>query len=183
MEGSKFFELASSECRALEAREKVLGIEHPSTLTSVSNLALVLQYQGKYEATDRSVASFHVTCRTEVFFRGQTHRHFFSSGFSIQRMPKAHLGKGAEGQNASGRFATRTIRSCGQVAPRRPTPGYTLYVYFSFSMSLRSRLHCRIVGFTTLGKRRTSRGWRDSKTGNHPASSRNNSGPQGIYIP
>jgi tetratricopeptide (TPR) repeat protein len=38
--------------RALEGREKVLGVEHPDTLNSVSNLALVLQNQGKYEAAE-----------------------------------------------------------------------------------------------------------------------------------
>ncbi|KAF2802651.1 HET-domain-containing protein [Mytilinidion resinicola] len=38
--------------RALEGREKALGKEHPNTLTSVSNLALVLQYQGKYEQAE-----------------------------------------------------------------------------------------------------------------------------------
>jgi hypothetical protein len=30
----------------------VLGVEHPSTLTSVGNLALVLRRQGKYEAAE-----------------------------------------------------------------------------------------------------------------------------------
>ncbi|KAM6510860.1 hypothetical protein FSOLCH5_011305 [Fusarium solani] len=39
--------------RALEAREKVLGREHPDTLTSVGNLGLVLQYQGKYEEAEQ----------------------------------------------------------------------------------------------------------------------------------
>lgn len=34
--------------QALEWREKVLGKEHPSTLTSVGNLASMLRYQGKY---------------------------------------------------------------------------------------------------------------------------------------
>jgi hypothetical protein len=38
--------------RALAGREKVLGVEHPDTLTSVSNLALVLRYQGKYETAE-----------------------------------------------------------------------------------------------------------------------------------
>ncbi len=38
--------------RALEGREKVLGVEHPDTLTSVSNLASVLRDQGKYEAAE-----------------------------------------------------------------------------------------------------------------------------------
>ncbi|KAH7116615.1 P-loop containing nucleoside triphosphate hydrolase protein [Dactylonectria estremocensis] len=39
--------------RALDAREKVLGREHPSTLTSVNNLASVLQDQGKYEEAEQ----------------------------------------------------------------------------------------------------------------------------------
>jgi Tfp pilus assembly protein PilF len=38
--------------RALAGREKVLGKEHPDTLTSVSILAEVLQYQGQYEAAE-----------------------------------------------------------------------------------------------------------------------------------
>jgi len=32
------------------SRDRVLGLEHPDTLMSVSDLALVLQDQGKYEA-------------------------------------------------------------------------------------------------------------------------------------
>ncbi|QKX62526.1 uncharacterized protein TRUGW13939_09687 [Talaromyces rugulosus] len=35
--------------RALEAREKVLGLNHPNTLTSVNNLGNVLFRQGKYD--------------------------------------------------------------------------------------------------------------------------------------
>ena len=38
--------------RALEAREKVLGREHPYTLISVNNLGLVLGRQGKYEEAE-----------------------------------------------------------------------------------------------------------------------------------
>jgi len=37
---------------ALGVRDALLGKEHPSTLTSVSNLAAVLQNQGKYEAAE-----------------------------------------------------------------------------------------------------------------------------------
>jgi Flp pilus assembly protein TadD len=37
--------------RALELNEKVLGPEHPDTLTSI-NLAVVLEGQGKYEAAE-----------------------------------------------------------------------------------------------------------------------------------
>ena len=39
--------------RALEGYEKVLGKEHPATLTSVNNLAGVLQDQGKYEEAEK----------------------------------------------------------------------------------------------------------------------------------
>jgi guanine nucleotide-binding protein subunit alpha len=34
--------------RALAGKEKVLGVDHPDTLTSVNNLAVVLRNQGKY---------------------------------------------------------------------------------------------------------------------------------------
>jgi tetratricopeptide (TPR) repeat protein len=37
---------------ALDGREKVLGLEHPDTLTSVSNLGSVLKSQGKYEQAE-----------------------------------------------------------------------------------------------------------------------------------
>jgi tetratricopeptide (TPR) repeat protein len=37
---------------ALDRREKVLGLEHPHTLTSVSNLGSVLESQGKYEEAE-----------------------------------------------------------------------------------------------------------------------------------
>ena len=39
--------------RALEGKEKALGKEHPDTLISVNNLALVLQYQGKHEEAEQ----------------------------------------------------------------------------------------------------------------------------------
>jgi hypothetical protein len=38
--------------RALEGKEKVLGQEHPNTLTSVNSLGLVLLRQGKYEEAE-----------------------------------------------------------------------------------------------------------------------------------
>jgi tetratricopeptide (TPR) repeat protein len=37
---------------SVEVREKMLGPEHPDTLTSVGNLGLVLERQGKYEAAE-----------------------------------------------------------------------------------------------------------------------------------
>jgi len=38
--------------RALNGRERVLGPEHPDTLASFSNLALVLKGQGNYKAAE-----------------------------------------------------------------------------------------------------------------------------------
>ncbi|KAI7759632.1 hypothetical protein LZL87_014155 [Fusarium oxysporum] len=38
---------------SVEAREKVLGKEHPDTLSSMNNLALALQGQGKYEEAEK----------------------------------------------------------------------------------------------------------------------------------
>ncbi|EXL45099.1 hypothetical protein FOCG_13862 [Fusarium oxysporum f. sp. radicis-lycopersici 26381] len=37
----------------LELKEKVLGKEHPSTLDSMNNLALVLRKIGKYEKAEK----------------------------------------------------------------------------------------------------------------------------------
>ncbi|CAG7947031.1 unnamed protein product [Penicillium salamii] len=51
LQGS-YKEAESMHRRALEAREKVLGREHPSTLTSVSNLGLVLDSQRKYDEAE-----------------------------------------------------------------------------------------------------------------------------------
>ncbi|KAK3690231.1 hypothetical protein B0T22DRAFT_360526, partial [Podospora appendiculata] len=39
--------------RALDGREKVLGLEHLDTLTSINNLASVLWRQGKYEEAEQ----------------------------------------------------------------------------------------------------------------------------------
>ena len=38
--------------RALEARERVLGREHPDTLQSVNNLAALLYRNGDYDAAE-----------------------------------------------------------------------------------------------------------------------------------
>ncbi len=38
--------------QVMEFRKKVLGDEHPDTLTSMNNLALLFDSQGKYEAAD-----------------------------------------------------------------------------------------------------------------------------------
>ncbi|KAF2193987.1 TPR-like protein, partial [Zopfia rhizophila CBS 207.26] len=51
--GGKYDEAEKLNRRALEGREKELGEQHPSTLTSVSNLAGVLGYQGKYDEAEK----------------------------------------------------------------------------------------------------------------------------------
>jgi tetratricopeptide (TPR) repeat protein len=48
----RYNEAESHLLEVTEIRQRVLGVEHPNTLTSVSNLALVLRIQGKYEAAE-----------------------------------------------------------------------------------------------------------------------------------
>jgi hypothetical protein len=44
----KYKEAEAMHRQALRGYEKVLGPEHPETLTSVNNVGLVLERQGKY---------------------------------------------------------------------------------------------------------------------------------------
>jgi hypothetical protein len=48
----KYEEAEAMNRETLAQKEKVLGREHPSTLTSISNLAGVLNSQGKYEEAE-----------------------------------------------------------------------------------------------------------------------------------
>jgi tetratricopeptide (TPR) repeat protein len=52
VDNKKYEEAEQMDRRAVEGREKVLGKEHPSTLTSVNNLAVMLQDQGKYDEAE-----------------------------------------------------------------------------------------------------------------------------------
>src|SRR5882757_7950127 len=56
--------------QTLVFREKVLGKEHPETLTSMNNLALVLDSQGKYEAAE---AMHRQTLATKEKVLGKQH--------------------------------------------------------------------------------------------------------------
>jgi hypothetical protein len=48
----KYEEAEAMIRRALDGIEKLLGKEHPDTLTSVGNLASMLRCQGKYEEAE-----------------------------------------------------------------------------------------------------------------------------------
>jgi Tfp pilus assembly protein PilF len=48
----KYEEAEAMHRRALEGREKVLGPEHPETITSVNNLGSMLERQSKYEEAE-----------------------------------------------------------------------------------------------------------------------------------
>ncbi len=48
--------------RALKRREKVLGLEHPDTLTSVCCLAYLLQAKGQYEGASVLVSWKLLAC-------------------------------------------------------------------------------------------------------------------------
>lgn len=49
-----YFSAEETIRQALDEREKALGEEHLSTLMSVSNLALVLHHQGRYEEAEKN---------------------------------------------------------------------------------------------------------------------------------
>ncbi|KJZ71092.1 hypothetical protein HIM_09511 [Hirsutella minnesotensis 3608] len=49
----KYHEAEQMHRQALDLREKVLGKEHPATLSSMNNLAVVLKSLGKYEEAER----------------------------------------------------------------------------------------------------------------------------------
>ena len=48
----KYEEAEGIQRQELALSESVLGKKHPSTLTSMNNLALVLNHQGKYEEAE-----------------------------------------------------------------------------------------------------------------------------------
>jgi Flp pilus assembly protein TadD len=60
--------------QTLELRESVLGKEHPSTLTSMSNLALVLDDRGKYEEAEQ-IHRQALELRAKVLGRSPSRRY------------------------------------------------------------------------------------------------------------
>ncbi|CAG7933712.1 unnamed protein product [Penicillium olsonii] len=65
---------------ALDAREKVLGREHPDTLTSVNNLGSVLDSQGKYEEAE-AMHRWALEAREEVL--GRDHPNTLTSANNL----------------------------------------------------------------------------------------------------
>jgi Flp pilus assembly protein TadD len=49
----KYEEAEQMQRQTLDLKGKVLGEEHPSTLASMNNLAIVLRQQGKYEEAEQ----------------------------------------------------------------------------------------------------------------------------------
>jgi hypothetical protein len=56
----RYSEAEKMHMQTLATKEKVLGVEHPDTLTPMKNLALVLSRQGKYSihARDAKITPF-----------------------------------------------------------------------------------------------------------------------------
>jgi tetratricopeptide (TPR) repeat protein len=74
---------------ALEAREKVLGREHPDTLTSMNNLASVLNSQGKYEEAE---AMNRQTLATREKVLGREHPDTLTSVYCLAYLlAKQHM--------------------------------------------------------------------------------------------
>ena len=61
-------------------RKRVLGAEHPSTLTSASNLAMSLAAQGKYAEAERIEREVH---EAEKRVLGAEHPHTLSSANNL----------------------------------------------------------------------------------------------------
>jgi hypothetical protein len=93
------------DCKALETREVVLGMEHPDTLASVSNLAVVLWRQGKYEAAEamnrralegreKALGKDHPDTLTSVYCLAYLlhHRHRYKEALPLyQRASSSYL--------------------------------------------------------------------------------------------
>ena len=69
--------------QALKVSEKVLGPEHPDTLTSISNLGSVLESQGKYEKAE---AMFRQTLTISERVLGREHSNVLMSVYRHAHM-------------------------------------------------------------------------------------------------
>jgi tetratricopeptide (TPR) repeat protein len=81
--GGKYKEAEAMHRQTLATREKVLGHEHPNTLTSMNNLAFVLDSQGKYEEAE---AMHRQTLATREKVLGHEHPDTLTSIYCL-----AHL--------------------------------------------------------------------------------------------
>ncbi|KAH8586005.1 P-loop containing nucleoside triphosphate hydrolase protein, partial [Bisporella sp. PMI_857] len=75
--------------KALDAREAVLGMDHPDTLRSVSVMALILQFQGKHRAAEEMIRRV-LEGREKVL--GEDHPETITIG-SILALVLRHQGK------------------------------------------------------------------------------------------
>jgi tetratricopeptide (TPR) repeat protein len=62
----KYEEAEEMSRQALGLKEKVLGKEHPSTLTSMNNLALVYRNGGRWDEAEKLEMEMRLRARTRI---------------------------------------------------------------------------------------------------------------------
>jgi hypothetical protein len=74
------------EREVLEARKRVLGAEHPDTLTSANNLAASLADQGKYAEAERML---HAALASHRRLLGPAHPYTLRTASSLENVREA----------------------------------------------------------------------------------------------
>ncbi|KAH6989834.1 putative kinesin [Ilyonectria destructans] len=122
----KYKEAEQIKRRALDASEKVLGREHPSTLTSISNLALVLRYQGKYKEAEQ-INRRALDAREKVL--GRQHPDTLTS-ISNLALVLQYQGKYGEAEQMNRRALDAREKVLGRQHPDTLTSVYNLAYLF-----------------------------------------------------
>lgn len=66
----------------METRRRLLGEEHPSTLSSMANLASTWNKQGKI---DEAITLLERCYKLQVHVRGPSHHHTVTSGSTLKK--------------------------------------------------------------------------------------------------
>ncbi|KAF1966378.1 TPR-like protein [Bimuria novae-zelandiae CBS 107.79] len=113
----KYNEAVISYRRALEGREKTLGEQHPRTLTSANNLALMLLAQGKYDEAEKLHRRALEGSEKEL---GMQHPDTLTSASNLALVLRAQ-GKYEEAENLHRRALEGSEKELGMQHPRTLT--------------------------------------------------------------
>jgi tetratricopeptide (TPR) repeat protein len=108
--------------RALEGREKGLGMQHPDTLKIANNLALVLWAQGKYEEAEKLSRQTLEAHKKEL---GMQHPHTLTSAHNLAIVLQAQR-KYEEAEKLSRRALEGREKELGMQHPDTLTSAHTL---------------------------------------------------------
>jgi len=86
----KFAEAESEYRQVVQIEEKVLGAEHPNTVTSRTNLALTLASRGAYAEAEKEYREVYIGGRKITWDRAPGHvcEVYFSLAVSLARQGK-----------------------------------------------------------------------------------------------